>query len=313
MSTHRALLALSLLGACAHNASSTLHSSAASTGYALHYPELLAAAEKQLAADARRAHELDVSLAKLDQLKVSDRELCERVIDQADRAGTSDAYARARNDDRSIAAFWDDERAGIGARASAAAQKELADGSCADKDLGPAVQGALKGSLDKPRERRLRASNEAQRTLELHKARLAPGSLPAWQRAADEIALASHYAYVALPDDVRELERLLREQADVQRTLDDAIDEERKIQRDPRGGEQKASQDRVVAIEKTRAEVSPTVEQARKVTDAARAALAAAQDEYDAALKRVREHISSSSAAETSRAVASPTARSVKQ
>jgi hypothetical protein len=285
----RACIALVFLSACAHRAQEPLHSSSNATSYALRYPQLLAAARNALEADDRRAHELNAAIVK--PIKVSDPSLPRRVIDEADEAGTSDAFAQAYVSERSVAQLWSEERAALAARTSAAAQKQLADGNCADKDLGPAVQGALKDGLDKPLERRLRANNEAQRTLELHKARLAPGTLPAWQKAADEIALASHYAYVVLPADVRTLERLLDEQSRVEATLTRAIDDERKIQTEPHAGEQRASQERVVEIEKVRASIAPEVELARNASAHAGDQQRAAQDEYEAALKTIRSRL----------------------
>jgi hypothetical protein len=287
----RACIALVVLSACAHanGGPDNLHSSANGTSYALRYPQLLAAARDALSEDQKRARTLSAGLDK--PIKVSDPSLPRRVLDEADEAGTSEAFAQAYGSERSVAQLWSEERAALGARTSAAAQKLLADGNCADKDLAPAVQGALKDGLDKPLERRLRANNEAQRTLELHKARLAQGTLPAWQKTADEIALASHYAYVVLPADARALERLLDEQSSVEATLARAIDDERKIQTDPHAGEQKASQDRVVEIEKVRAALDPEAELARKASSDAINQQRTAQDEYQAALKTIRERL----------------------
>lgn len=312
MHVQRALVALVLLSACAHRQGAALHSSADGTSYALRYPQLLAAARSALAEDEQRAHELNAGLAKVTQIKLAEPTLPRRVVDEADAAGTSDGYAEARGSERDVAQFWSEERVALGARASAAAQKELEGGQCADKDLGPALQHSLKDGLDKPLERRLRANNEAQRTLEIHKARLAPGTLPAWQRAADEIALASHYAYVTLPTDAERLARLLDEQRSVESTLSRALDDERKIQTAPQPGEQKASQERVIEIEKVRAAVSPELEQARKVSDAARERLRAAQDEYQAALKSLRTHLESAPSPEPSHPPANSTANAVK-
>ncbi|HEX5657612.1 MAG TPA: hypothetical protein VFX59_10480 [Polyangiales bacterium] len=292
MSLPRACIALVLLSACAQGRHDTLHSSANGTSYALRYPQLLAAARSVLSEDDKRAHAANASLAKVSQIKVAEPSLPQRVVDEANEAGTSESYARAYGSERDVAQLWDEERGPLAARTSAAAQKLLADGNCADKDLGPAVQGSLRDGLDKPLERRLRATNEAQRTLELHKARLAPGTLPAWQRAADEIALASHYAYVVLAEDTDRLQHLLDERSSVEATLVRAIDDERKIQTDPHAGEQKASQDRVVEIEKVRAAVAPEAEQAQKATAAARDQQRAAQDEYEAALKAIRDGLS---------------------
>jgi hypothetical protein len=314
-------IVLVALTACAGSRNQPrLHSAAESTAYALQYPETLASAQRTFAADKQLAHALSNGLAaRVNEIKVgAEPALPLRVVDEADAAGTSEAYARARTEERSFSTFWAEERAAVGARASAAAQKELADGQCANKDLAPAVQHALKEGLDKPLERRLRAYNEAQRTLELHKARLLPGTLPVWQRAADEIALASHYARVLLREDAHELERLLAEQSAVHATLSRAIDDERKIQTDPRGGEQKASQDRVVLIEKARASVPLAADQARAARSGLDDQLSHAEVEYSQALAAIREHLRalpaapSAPPAKPAPVVAKPTASTAK-
>jgi hypothetical protein len=304
-------LALVLWGACATSRlEPRLQSSADSVAYALRYPDALAAAQRAFDQDAQQAQQLSVALSKrIHELKADDSALLLRVVNEADAAGRSEEYARTRRQDRELADFWSEERGGLASRASAAAQKELAETSCADKDLAPAVQHALKDGLDRPREKRLRASNEAHHTLELHRTRLA-GSLAGWQRAADEIALASHYTHVALREDMRELERLLGERNAVEATLGRAVDDERVIQSDPRAGEQKASQDRVVRVEKVRASLAAVSEPAQRALDDQQRKQAEAERAYEQAIEAIREHLRAVSPAQPQSG--GPDARAVK-
>jgi hypothetical protein len=284
----RSLLALgfSLSAGCAsHSYDAKVASSADGAGYALRYVDDLDSATKAFAADKQRAHDLTSSLpARARDVKPGgDRSLLLRIVEESDRAGRAESYARTQSEERALRAFWEDERGPLSARVAGAAQKDVLDAGCTQQvELGGSVQHALRDGLDKQLERRTRAANEGQRTLEQHKARLAAGTLPAVQRLSDEIALTSHLVHVALVSDVRELERLLGERRDVDATLGRMLEDERATQADPhKPSEQKASQERVVQIEKSRAALTPKVAEAEAGLRDHEEQLRLAQEEYE--------------------------------
>lgn len=270
----------------------TTASSASGAGYALDYVSQLERARQNFESDDKRARELTLAVrARASAIKPSvDDAIFLRVIEQSEQSGKSYSFARTRSDDRALRDYWNDERAAVGARVGSAAQKELLDAGCKEVDVQPVVQQALREGFDRQLERRTRAANEGQRTLEQNKARLAPASFGAMQRLSDETAMGAHLVHVSLVEDLRELDRLLGEQDQVDGTLARLVDEEREIQQNPkRPSEQKASQERVVQVERQRAALGPT---AHKLAQE-RAALAQRQErtrsEYDNTVAAVKD------------------------
>jgi SMC interacting uncharacterized protein involved in chromosome segregation len=287
---------LALCSACAGSRlEPTLVSSADATGYALRYPQALDGAAAAFESDQKQAHELSAGLAaRADELKPgTESELLMRVVDEADAAGRRQSFARARADDRALRTFFEQERGAIGARVASAAQKQVNEAGCEKEvDTQGSVNYALRDAVDRQLERRLRAENEAQRTLELHKARLPAPTLAAMQRLADEIAEASQLVNVTLVEDVKELDRLLAERSDADGALERAIDDERAIQAEPRrASEQKASQARVLEIEKSRAAIAPSGERAERSIASYEQQLATARSEYDSALTELKRKL----------------------
>jgi hypothetical protein len=293
------LLALSILVGCATGRyEPTAVSSADGAGYAIDYVEQLRKSRDAFAQDERRALDLNeairshtASLAPSLQQPDAQATL-QRVIEQSDRSGRGMHYAAARDEERALRGMWDEERGALGARVTSAVHKETIDAGCKDVDVQPAVQHALRDGFDKQLERRTRAANEGQRTLEQHKARLPQGSLVALQRLSDEVALASHLTHVALVDDLRELDRLLSERRQVDETLARMLDDERAIQRDPKKpSEQKASQERVVKIDQQRAALAPELEQADTELRSLEQRQRSAQADYEAMLAAVQDSL----------------------
>jgi hypothetical protein len=286
------MVSLSAGGCAGSRLPPTTVSSAEGAGYALSYVDQLKRAKDTFESDDVRARELGASLrAHSAGLKLdNDRAVALRVVEQSDASGRGQHFARARADERALRAVWDDERGALGARVGSAAQKEVIDGDCKDVDVQPAVQRALRDGFDRQLERRMRAANEGQRTLEQNKARLSPANYAALGKLSDEIAQASHLVHVALIEDIRDLDRLIEERRDVEATLTRTLDDERVIQSDPKKpSEQKASQERVVQIEKQRASLGPEVqklESERRQLDE-RQRLAA--NEYENTLEAVKD------------------------
>jgi len=287
-------VAISIYGCGGSRLQPQTQSSSAAPGYALGYPSRVDSAVAQFEHDSARAQELAAALpTRGSELKLNgERALVLRVIDEADAAGRSQRMREAVAEERAQRRFWDEERAALSARVGSATQKQAAEKGCSELELQGAVSGALRDGLEQRLERRMRAENEAQRTLELNKARLAPGSLPALQRLADDVARASQLANVALVDDLRELDRLTRERRAVAATLERALDEERAIQAEPHGAaEQRSSQERVVQIEKSRAALEPSVSSADAVLVDHENKLAFARSEYQRALAELKQRV----------------------
>jgi hypothetical protein len=222
-----------VLNACAARPLTPLTaSSASSTGYALAYPDGVRDAVDGFAAHKKQAHELAGTLpARAPQPKTADDQAqVLYVLDQADADGRRTSSVEARRSDRAVRAFWESERSVIGGRVASTTQKQLTENGCTQVDNQVAVQQALREGVSRQLDKRLRRESEAQRYLDEIKGRLPAGIWTATQRTAEDVALASYLVYVALADDVVELQRLRGEYDAVIATLRAGLDRERGVQ-----------------------------------------------------------------------------------
>jgi hypothetical protein len=263
------LLLLVAVGCADKQPKPVMVSAAGLPGYSIAYPDRLSGETAMLVADKQQAAEQSQKLgARTAELKPgADPAALLTIVQRADQAGRTEAFARANDEARSLRAFWQQERGPISARASGAAQKQLSEGSCGacgQVDLGGSLGYAIGAGIDKQLERRLRACNEAHRSIEYNEGRLGTGNLAAIEELADDVALTSYQVNVALPRARDRMDALLAEHEDVDATLARAIEWERSYQAGaPSPREKKASQDRLTILEQSRAALPAAVASAR--------------------------------------------------
>jgi hypothetical protein len=266
-------------------------SSAGTIGYAVPYPDALAAAADLFVAHEQQAHQLATALpSHAPVLKpADDPALYLRVIDEADADGRRESFVRARDNDRTVRAFWESERGPLGARVSAAVQKQQAEQpGGAQFDAQPTIQHTLRDGIDRPLDKRLRAESEAERLLERYRTRLTPATWQATQRVAAEIALASYLVNVALIEDAERLAQLNRERDDVAATLERGNQDEQAILASgAKGAEQKASRERLDRIDKSRRALDASGAKADAALRDYEQRLRSAGEEYDRARQAV--------------------------
>jgi hypothetical protein len=223
------LCVIVLSGCAAQKLQPVTVSSTSSAGYAIGYADALHAAADSFNEHKTEAHALSSKLVReAPKPRASDdRGLLLHVVDQADADGRRDQNVQARRSERQLRAFWEAERGQIGARVSNAAQKQVSESGCENVQTQAAVNQALRESVARQLDKRTRKASEAQRILEQSKDRLSASTLNATQESADDITLASYLVYVALVDDVLELQRLRNERDAVVGTLQDSLQRER--------------------------------------------------------------------------------------
>lgn len=284
-----AAVALLLLSGCSHKQplQPIMVSSASADSYALRYPDRLAGETSRLVADKQTAIQQTQKLAtRSSELKPgADPALLLLIVEQADAAGRGEGFAAANDEARGVREFWDEERGRVAGRVVGAAQKQLTEANCTQADVGGAIGYALKDGVDKQLEKRLRAQNEAQRTIELNKNALGSANLNTVQKLADDIALTSYLVNIALILDRNRIDRLLSERADVDATLTDALERERAFQSGARSAaDKKASQDRAAELEKARVAISPALGNAENARRDLDPLIENARKEYQSAL-----------------------------
>jgi hypothetical protein len=236
--------------------------------YAVAYPDRLTAETEQLVTDKQHATEQSEKLsARASDLKPgADPAVMIVVVRQSDEAGRTAAFADESRAARDLRAFWKEERGPITARANGAAQKQLTEGncgSCNQLDLSTSLGYAVGAGIDKQLEKRLRARNQAHRTIEAHEDRIGTANVPAAQKLADDIALTSYQVNVELPMARDRVDALLAEEDDVSSTLTRAAEWEQSYQTGDRSArDKKRSQGRLELLEKSRAALPTAVESA---------------------------------------------------
>jgi hypothetical protein len=275
-----------LLSACAaQKLQPVTVSSASSTGYALGYPDSLRTAADSFARHKQQAHALSSKLvSEAPQPKpTEDRSLLLAVIDQADADGRREDNVQTQRTDRELRKFWDAERSHIAARVDTAVQKQLSEANC-KVETQAAVSQALRDAVSRQLDKRGRKTSEAQRYLDQIKPQLSAATWNAAEDSADDVTLTSYIVYVALVDDVLELQRLRNEHDAVVATLQDALTRERAAI----SGTTPASRKRVQLLESRLAAVR---NESLASDDALRdyeAQLKQARSEYEQALAALR-------------------------
>jgi len=290
-------LALSGLAGCASQSQGPqVAPSTAQPAWAIGYADDLQGAAKSLGDDRARAHSVDEGLPQrlADVKSPTNAEALTAIVQRADAAGRSEAYVSRRRDDDAIRAFWDDERGPIAGRAAGAAKTVVGEAKCeGSPDPSAQVAYAVKDGVDRALEKKDRQSNDAQVLVERYKASLGQGNYAAAQKLADDVALSSYLAYVALVDDENRVTALLAERQQAKDTLERAIADERAFEQTKAktDAEKKAAEERIATMQKSEASIDGAVVNANVSLKNIEAQVKAAQDEHDAAVKALGDAI----------------------
>ncbi len=268
-------------------------SSAGVPSYALGYPAALSAQTETLVADKKQAQTLSRGLPtrSADFKASADPKLLLYIVQQSDQAGRGEAFAAAHADASASRQFWDEERGPITSRVSGAAQKQVTEAGCTKAEVGGAISYALKDGVDKQLEKRLRARNEAQRTIERNKNALGQANVAAAQKLADDVAMTSFLVNSELVFERDRLRVLLDEQGDVDSTLRRAAEDEVEWQKakPATGADLKTSQELVSALQKSRSALPAAANGAENALVNIDLDIENARKEYQAGLDLIEE------------------------
>lgn len=294
MSRVAIVLLVLTLGCASKQPTPIVNSSAGAAGYALGYPEALTGASATLVQDMTQASLISQKLrGRASDLKPgADPKLVLFIVEQSDAAGRGEAFASAHADEAALRDFWEDERAPLSGRVSGAAQKQVTEAGCTTPvEVGGAVSYALKEGVDRQLEKRLRAHNEAHRTIERNKVALGQGNVSVVQKLADDVAMASYLVNSALVEDRDRVQRMMAEQGDVDSTLEDAIEYEREwqTQTPTTGADLKASLELVASLEKSRAAIPAAAASGESALKDINVEIEAARKNYQTALETLQD------------------------
>jgi len=271
----------------------TTAASSDQSAYAIGYSDEVAAATKAIADVQAREKQLTAGFAaRVDELRRPDWEKVETVIADSDEAGKSADFADAQGEAIAVKSFWDAEKNEITARVNGNAQHTMKQAGCTAETAGP-ISYALNDAISKQLQKKLRSKNEAFVVIERYKGSLGPQNVASLEKLADEISEASYDVHVLMVVQRNRLQRLVADRDDVKKTLDRFIQEEQAFQAEPGRTEadKRASQERIAAANKNKAELDKVAQQAEAVSKEMDRSIDAATKDYDKAISDIKAKV----------------------
>lgn len=269
-------------------------SSAQQASYAARYPDVLQSTAEEF---DKREEEANAVLSEVpnfpEKLQDPDWNQVLEVIDAAVEAGRSQAYADRVREVRHVHTFFDEEKQEINRRAGGAAQYAAQQGGCSVQ-VGGAVGAALKKAVDKQLEKRLRERNEAHLLIVRYRESLGDKNTEALAEQADLLSYVTYITYVELTETKRQLEQVIEEADDVQKTANGFVTEEEAFQKEEgrTDAEKEASAARVSAMKEASGKVTTSAEQAKKTAEQMQQRIEKLQKEYDYIVGALRSQLS---------------------
>lgn len=201
-----------------------------------------------------------------DQLKTGDHARAKEIVARADAAGRSHSYVDGVREVAAAESFFEREGEEITKKVAGASQYVAKQKGC-DVDVSGAASNALKESIAKQAEKRLRERNEGHLLLERYRGSLSKEGAAALEKQADQIAHTSYLVHVALVEEKIRLGRMIEEGEQIKKTADEYVRMEREWQGDPKRkeAEKKESEARIQAMQEGKARVDSALTQARSL------------------------------------------------
>jgi hypothetical protein len=270
--------------------------STAQPAWAASYADDLGDATKRLTDDRAQGQQIDQGLALRanDVKSPTDSAALLAIVKRADEAGRSEAYVAEAEQQRAVRAFWSDERDKVVGRAAGAAKSAVGDAKCeGNPDVSGKVGYAVSDGVDKALEKRLRSKNDAHVLVERYKTALGQANDAPAKKLADDVALSSYLANVALVNDRLRVASALQQRQAADDTLQRAIADERAFQQDKgrTDAERKASDDRIAQYQKSQQAIGGAVVSADVALKNVDEQIKQAQRDHDTALKALEDAI----------------------
>jgi hypothetical protein len=296
------LVALAALG-CEKNGrdATTPPSSAGEAGYAERYPTAVDGANTRLNEQEQTAREDFGKFAGYpDALNNPRWEGVSEVVDRADAAGKSAAYASEAERARIVEQFFEEEKQGIHRRVGGAVDYAAKQKGCESGEIAGAAAGSVDKAVEKQLEERLRKHSEAHRYIDDHEDELGKANVEKLREQADEISRASFLVHVGVWVTRRDLELMVTEASDVRSTLDRTIEESNARIQDPNSspGAKKAAQARLEAAQSARTSIDEEVKEAQASLEKLDERIQKLQADYEKALDDLKKKIDEKASAQ---------------
>lgn len=295
-----AVVSLAALSACTRGSHAAPPSSSAQPAYAAGYADSVSTTTKAIVDRQAEVKQLTGTFGgRVDELKKPNWQRVETIVDKADASGKSAGYAEAEQEWAAVKRFFTEEQATIGGKVAGNAQYAAKQAGCT-ADVGGPAAFALKDAVDKQLEKRVRARNDAFVVLDRYGTSLGKENTAVLEKLADDVALASYIVNVDLVEQRERLRSRLSEKDTIKKTLDGVIEDERAFQAEPgrTDAEKKASEDRIAAATKNRAEVDKAGSSGDELMKSVDEQIDGAKKQYEDAFKALKAKIEDKAKAE---------------
>lgn len=268
-------------------------SSAGMQGYASRYPSQLAATRGQFDQQESQAGQLTGAFAAYpDQVNKPNWSDYSTMVDLADSSGRSRAYVERAKADNDVKDFFDAKKDKIEQKVGGAANYAIKQKGC-KVDVYGTTAHALETAVTKQLEKRMQERNEADSFIDDHQDSLGKTNVDTLKKQADDIALASYLSNIADVQTKVDLARRVAEASDVKKTLQRSIKEEQAASTDTKlsDGERKAAQQRLQADQDAESRIDSELSQAQTVMKQLDSRIQKLKDQYNQALKALKQKI----------------------
>jgi hypothetical protein len=270
-------------------------SSASLGGYAEGYSAELNAANTDFSAQQAEVKQTIAGFGGYPRaLKGPGKPYAKEIMAKADESGRSHAYVETIREVKEAQTFFAREKDEITRKVAGSANYAAKQKNC-DVEVGGAVAAALKETVDKQMEKRLREGNEAHRIIERHREEIGKEDAATLEKQADDVAYASYVAHVQIVELKLKIRWMAQEAETIKATADREIKAEEEFAANPKRtpAEKKASQDRVAAMNKAKADVDAAAGQAKALDEAMDNQVSALQTEYKDAVTKLKDSLES--------------------
>ncbi|MBW2456271.1 MAG: hypothetical protein JRI68_17260 [Deltaproteobacteria bacterium] len=208
------------------------------------------------------------------------------IFGQADQVGRSRAYVNGIEEAEAARTFFEEEKDEITRKVGGAAHYVAKQGGCQGDEVAGAAIHALKKTVKKRLEERIRDANDAHRLVDRHRDKLGKKNAATLEQQVDDVTHASYLVHIALVEHKVRINQLIEDAETIKTTADELIKDEQEYQAESgrTDEEMKASVARVEDMKKAKAGMDAASEKAKRTAQDMEQRIEAAQKQYQEAL-----------------------------
>jgi len=263
--------------------------STAKPAYATRYSETLAATRGSIDQQENKANRTMGEMSQFaSTIETKDWRHVRTVYQLADAAGRSSDYSDRYEQNDAVSTFFAEEKQEIQNGVVGSAQYAAKQNTCKDPNqVGSSALYGLNKAVEKSLQNRLRDRDEAHDYIAGHQGVIGEKAADKLKEQADKISETSFIVYVGVEKNRRRLQTLVKESADVKKTLQRAAEQDAAMSTDATQPEadRKAAQSRASAENESLAKTDAELQQAQHVLTELEQRSKKLHTDYELALK----------------------------